>query len=162
MPSFRTKRGRCHLDGGTLRIESSCRGYVRRLREGNRVLFWSYVLAMIVAVGTPLSLIVSGDVRGVGFVLGGVVLLVGVARASNSLRGFTSEAEIPLDDVRRVTATTGTQGLTRPRFVVEYDRDGERKKRYVMMPSLWLDYSEETFERAKTVFREAGVPVEAD
>jgi hypothetical protein len=63
--------------------------------------------------------------------------------------------------VVRVTATEGTTGLTRPRFVVHYDRDGEREKRYVMLPSLWLDHGEEAFERAKTIFRDVGVPVEA-
>lgn len=160
MPSFRTKRGRCYLDGGSLRIESSIRGYARRLREGNRLLFWSYVVAMLVAVGTPLTLLLSGESQDLGLILGGVVLVVVIARASTYLRGFTSDEAIPLDDVARVTATTGTTGLTRPRFVVHYDRDGKRKKRYVMMPSLWLDYGEEAFERASAAFREAGIPVE--
>ncbi|WP_424017144.1 hypothetical protein ACOZ4N_14850 [Halorientalis pallida] len=160
MPSFRTKRGRCHLDGDTLRLESSIRGYARRLREGNRLLFWGYVVAMLVAVGTPLWLILSGESQDLGLILGGVVLVVGGARASNYLRGFTSDEAIPLDDVVRVTATEGRKGLTRPRFVVHYDRDGTRKKRYVMMPSLWLDYGEAAFERANAAFREAGVPVE--
>ncbi|RXK50457.1 hypothetical protein [Halorientalis pallida] len=160
MPSFRTKRGRCHLDGDTLRIESSIRGYARRLREGNRLLFWAYVVAMLVAVGTPFSLILWAEYQDLGLVLGGVALVVVLARVGNYLRGFTGDEEIPLEDVARVTATEGTKGLTRPRFVVEYDRNGDHKKRYVVMPSLWLDYGEETFDRAKTAFREAGLPVE--
>jgi hypothetical protein len=160
MPSFRTKRGRCHLDGETLRLESSFRGYARRLREGNRLLFWAYVVAMLVAVGTPLSLVLSGEYQNLWLILGGVALVVVIARTSNYLRGFTSDEAIPLGDVVRVTATKGSKGFTRPRFVVHYDRDGKRKKRHVMMPSLWLDYGDEAFERASAAFREAGLPVE--
>jgi hypothetical protein len=85
MPSFRTKRGRCYLDGGTLRIESSIRGYARRLHEGNRLLFWASVVAVLVAVGTPLSLLLSGEYQDPWLILGGVALVVVLARVGNSL-----------------------------------------------------------------------------
>lgn len=160
MPSFRTKRGRCHLDGDTLCLESSLRGQFRRLREGSRVLFWTYVLALLSAAGFLVSAGLAGEYWHLGLSVGGALLVIALGYGRNALRGFTRDAEIPLEDVVCVTATAGTKGLTRPRFVVHYERDGERRKRYVTMPSLWLDYGEAEFERAKACFRAQGLTVE--
>jgi len=160
MPSFRTKRGRCHLDGDTLRLESSLRGQWRRYREGGRLpalLMAGAVLAPLVVV---VSALVTGDTRTLLLFVGVVVGVVVLGRLSNHLRGFTAAEEIPVDAISRVETKRGTKGLTRPRFVVVYDADGETKRRYVMMPSLWLSYGEAEFRRAKETFRDAGIVVE--
>lgn len=86
--------------------------------------------------------------------------LWGVGRLSNFVRGFTDDEEIPLDAISHVTAVPGTSGLTRPRFVVVYERGGTTKRRYVMMPSRWLSYGDNEFKRAKNAFRDAGVEVD--
>lgn len=160
MPSFRTKRGRCHVEDGRLRLESSLRGQMRRYREGSRLLYWSFLVVIVVAIGYPVVLVATGEYRTVLFWGGGVALVLGGGYALNRWRGFTSEDEIPLDAVTHVTANEGRKGLTRPRFVVTYVADGETKRRYVMMPSKFLSYGDDEFERATACFREAGLPVE--
>jgi len=160
MPSFRTKRGRCHLDDGRLRLESSLRGQLRRYREGSRVLFVSYLVVIAVAVGYPIVLVATGEYRTVLYWGGGIALILGVGYAINRWRGFTRDDEIPLDAITHVTAKKGTRGLTRPRFVVTYASDEGTKRRYVMMPSTYLSYGEDEFERGEAAFREVGVPVE--
>jgi hypothetical protein len=162
MPSFRTKRGRCYLDDETLRLESSLRGQLRRYREGGRLFFWSYVVAMLTMVGVLVGQFLAGETRTLlltGVAISGTILL---ARVTNRLRGFTATTEIPVDAIEHVTANPGTKGLTRPRFVVVYDADGETKRRYVMMPSRWLSYGEAEFRRAVATFRDAGIEVEGE
>ncbi|MFB6108798.1 MAG: hypothetical protein ABEJ82_08175 [Haloplanus sp.] len=160
MPSFRTKRGRCHLDGDALRLESSLRGQLRRYREGNRLLFWSYLLALCFRIGSVGWSLLAGEYRLLLLVAVAALAVVGVGYASNYVRGFTREDEIPVDAIEYVTAVEGTTGLTRPRFVVVYDRAGRTRRRYVMMGSTWLSDGEAEFERAKETFRAAGVRVE--
>jgi hypothetical protein len=160
MPSFRTKRGRCHVEGDRLALESSIRGQFQRYREGGRLLFWSYVVLTVTAVAYPVYMLAVGEARTVllwGGAVGGLLML---GYAVNYWRGFTRADEIPLEAITHVTAVTGTRGLTRPRFVVTYRRDGETHHRYVMMPSPFLSYGDAEFERAKETFREAGVHVE--
>ncbi|SDZ84636.1 hypothetical protein SAMN04488065_0742 [Haloplanus vescus] len=161
MPSFRTKRGRCVLDDDTLSLQSSLRGQWRRYREGGR---WPALLmagGMIGAVVTVVVQVLSGNWRPLLIGGGAFLILWGVGRVSNVVRGFTDDEEIPLEAISHVTAVPGTSGLTRPRFVV-YERDGATKKRYVMMPSRWLSYGDEEFDRAKDAFRAVGLAVETD
>jgi hypothetical protein len=160
VPSFRTKRGRCHVDDGRLRLDSSLRGQLRRYREGGRRFLWGYVGALLAGFGFLLVELAAGDSRTVLLVCGTAVAVVVVARVVNARRGFTTTDEIPLDAIDHVRPVRGTRGLTRPRFVVGYERDGEQRRRYVMMPSLWLPYGAETFRRAKETFRDAGLAVE--
>lgn len=54
---------------------------------------------------------------------------------------------------------SGTKWISRPRFIVKYRRDGERKNRYIQMPSKF-GYGDEEFERAKEIFRSENVPLE--
>lgn len=160
MPSFRTKRGRCHIEGDQLRLDSSFRGQLRRYREGSRLLFASYLVVLAVAVGYPVVLVATGEGETLLFWGAGIVLVLGGAAALNRWRGFTSDDEIPIEAITHVTAERGTRGLTRPRFVVSYVRDGEPKRRYVTMPSTFLSYGEDEFELAKSLFRDAELPVE--
>ncbi|MFB6195320.1 MAG: hypothetical protein ABEI80_04050 [Haloplanus sp.] len=161
MPSFRTKRGWCRIDD-TLTLESSLRGQLRRYREGSRLLFWSYVGSLLFVVGFVAVELLAGDLRTVLFATIAAVAVVAVSRGSNYIRGFTTDDEIPVAAITHVTAVEGTTGVTRPRFVVTYEDEGETRHRYVMMPSLWLSYGEDEFRRAKEAFRDAGIPVEED
>lgn len=160
MASFRTKRGRCHLDGDRLRLESSLWGQLRRYWEGNRLLFGAYLVALGAVAGFVVTQALAGEYRRVLLWGGGVVAALGVGLAVNRLRGFTREEEIELDRILRVRAVEGRKGLTRPRFVVAYERDGQVRKRYVMMPSKWLSYGPGEFHRARETFEDAGIPVE--
>ncbi|MDY7081403.1 MAG: hypothetical protein SXQ77_03110 [Halobacteria archaeon] len=155
---FRTKRGRCVIDDESLRLESSFVGYLKRLKEGNLLIFGSVLLASIFVVGA----FVLGDLRKFLVGVGIGVSIVVVSYAVNRLRGFTSDDKIDLDAIRRVKAVEGTKGLTRPRFVIEYEKGDKTKKRYVMMPSKWLSYGDDEFEKAKETFQELGVLAESE
>lgn len=159
---FRTKRGKCVVEDGVIRLESSMAGYLRHLWHGNRLLFLFFMAGVVFAPAVLLLQVVAGNVSPAPLLLGAfLVLLVLLAvRVVYSLRGFTRDNEIPVDAVERVVAAGGTKGLTRPRFVVEYEEDGETRKRYVMMPSKWLSFGEEEFGKAKEVFGEMGLEVE--
>lgn len=159
MPSFRTKRGRCHLDDGVLRLDSSLRGQLRRYREGSRLFVWAYVFSLLAGVGFVVGELLAGETHRLLLVGGAVAAVVIVSRVGNRLRGFTDAEEIPVERITHVTAERGTKGLTRPRFVVTYGTDGTTNRRYVMMPSLWLSYGEAEFRRAKEAFRNVGIEV---
>lgn len=160
---FRTKRGKCVVEDDVIRLESSAAGYLRHLWHGNRLLFLGFVAGVIFAPVVLILQVLAGNASPAPMLLGAmVVLLVLLAvRAVYRLRGFTRDKKIPIDKVERVVAVEGTKGLTRPRFVVRYEKEGRIRKRYVLMPSKWLSFGEEELRRAKEVFREAGLPLEA-
>ncbi|MFB6213037.1 MAG: hypothetical protein ABEJ07_00510 [Candidatus Nanohaloarchaea archaeon] len=160
MTSFRTKRGRCIIDGDDLYLSSSMAGLFRRFWEGGRlgrllavsylVFFAWFFYKLLFDLGTPFK---------VGIALGAALLAL--SYVTNSLRGFSRQRVIPLDSVKEVSFTEGRPGLTRPRFIVEFEKEGgEQKKRYIMMPSLWLDYSEEEVGKAKMMFEDKGLRAE--
>lgn len=159
MPSFRTKRGVCRLNDGTLSLESSIAGQLRRYWEGNRLIFISYLVLILVGVGFVGELLLTGQFRTLAYWTGAVVAIVGGAYAVNYARGFTRDEEIPVEDIVGVRAVEGSKGLTRPRFVVRYRQNEDINRRYVMMPSKWL-YGETEFDNAKEAFEEVGVQVE--
>ncbi|MFB6150576.1 MAG: hypothetical protein ABEJ40_02095 [Haloarculaceae archaeon] len=151
--TFRTKRGECRIGDDELVLESSFVGLFRRLYEGNRWIFAGYVLAVV----SPVAVSLTAEPESVLLWVGGALAVVLVATAVNRARGFTSDGRIPLDAVESVSATGGSKGLTRPRFVVTYRKGGEEKRRYVLMPSKYLSYGDEAFERGKRAFRERGL-----
>jgi len=160
--SFRTKRGRCVIEDDTLALESSLRGQLARYREGNRLLYWCYVGILLALVGWVGSRLLFGfdqrDLLTVGVIVG----LLALARGIAWTRGFTSADTIPVSAIDRVNAIDGAKGVTRPRFIVHYERDGDEKKRYVMMASRFLSYGDDEFETAIAVFREHDIPVVED
>lgn len=159
---FRTKRGHCIIRDGNLELESSIVGYLRHLRNGNRLLFWGYVLAPISVASLVIIQLVSGDISPLTLLLAAAVFLAVllILRLINQLRGFNNDKKIPIKNINRVVAVGGTKGLTRPRFIVEYENESGTGKRYIMMPSKWLSYGENEFMKAKRVFQELGVPVQ--
>lgn len=159
MDSFRTKRGRCvfDTDAGELRLTSSWRGQFRRYYEGSKPLFALLVLAVVALLG----FLATADSQRLLLFAGVLVAVLVLSHAGNYLRGFSTADRIPLDAVVAADPVAGN-AMTRPRFVVRYETDGGVKKRYVMLPSRYLSYTDEEFETAKRLFREHGVPVEGD
>lgn len=155
--AFRTKRGRCVIDGaaGTIRIEGSVAGYLRHLWRGNRAAF-AVIVGMLLFV--PVSLLL-GDPRRwlVGLVIAGGAF--GLTYGVQRFRGHTAEEEIPLAAVETVVAHPGGR-LVRPRLVVRYIQDGSMKRRAIGMPSRWLSFGEEAYQTGKLAFANADVPVE--
>ena len=171
MPSihrFETKRGHCRFEDDALVFDESVRGYVRNLYDGYRRsdewwgkwVFLAYVLAIPIGL---FSLAAGGSEIGdpsltfLALLVGAYGLLYAHQRF---VRGFTNADRIPLDAVTAVSLTRGSKGLTRPRFVVAFEDGDERRRRYVLLPSLYLSHAEETLERAVAGFEERGFDVD--
>jgi hypothetical protein len=77
--------------------------------------------------------------------------IIGVSYIINHFRGFSYDYVIPREKIQSFTAVEGSKGFTRPRFIVEFEKNGEVRKRYIMMPSKLLSYGEEEFEKAQRI-----------
>ncbi|PSP55242.1 hypothetical protein BRC82_07000 [Halobacteriales archaeon QS_1_67_19] len=161
MDSFRTKRGRCVLTDDELRIETGLVPQIRRYWEGNKPLLAAYLLVYSILLVAAVNVVRGGNWDALAFGIGVVATLSATGWALGRRRGVRSDDHIPLHDVESVAAVAGDDWLTRPRLVVRYWRGGGVKRRYVMMPSGLLSYADAEFERAETLLRERGVPVEA-
>ncbi|WP_435179041.1 hypothetical protein [Halorussus sp. AFM4] len=158
--SFRTRRGRCVLTDGELRVESGPVGHGRRYWEGNRPLLAAYLaLYAALAVGAG-RVLARGDWDALAFGAVAVAAVLIAGRRFKDRRGITRENRIPLYDVEAVEAYPGERRFSPPRLVVRYRRGGTVKRRYVLMPSRALSYADREFEAATRLLRERGVPVE--
>jgi|GEM_PF-1385009 len=167
---FETKRGECRIEDGRLVLDESVLGYLRNLSAGywgadewwRKAIFLGTALSIPIGVAS-IGLSVAGDsfdpvATATG---GGAVLAVfGVLTVyQRVVRGFTNRSTIPLDAIERVSFTRGTKGATRPRFVVTFVADGERRQRYVLLPSLYMPDTERVIEAAKSTFRAQGFDI---
>lgn len=159
MESFRTKRGRCIFDTetGELRLTPSWKGQFKRYYEGSKLIFALMVLFMLWGSFQ----VITADLRELVIGLLLLIAILAVGYLSNYVRGFTSRESIPLDAITAVTPIEG-RWWTRPRFIVEYEVNGTAKKRYVMLPSPHLSYTDNEFERAKDLFRTHGIPIQTE
>lgn len=165
---FETKRGECRIEDGTLVLDESIRQqfenwYRGYWQEGGRtgtLLFLGLLLGASWVVLYPLVLAVSGRWTMLAIFGVAIILVLGVLRAINRWRSFTSRARIPLDSISEVTLNRGTSGITRPRFVVTYEVDGEERHRYVMLPSTFMAHGEERIETAIVVFERHGFDID--
>ncbi|MFB6143802.1 MAG: hypothetical protein ABEJ98_00685 [Candidatus Nanohaloarchaea archaeon] len=160
MTSFRTKRGRCVIDDGSVYLSSSLSGLLKRYCEGGyfgKLLLFFYALL-------PVYLFYAIWTADIYFVAGmgiGLVILASLY-AVNYFRGFRYGSVFPRESVESFTAVEGSKGFTRPRFVMKFRRGDDLRKRYVMMPSKFLSYGEEEFEEAKRKLEQEGFEVRED
>ena len=157
--SFKTKRGRCILDSeaNELRLTSSWRGQFKRYYEGNKLIFGMMMFFFLAYI--PITLL-TDDFQTLLAILVIVLIIVGGGHLSNYVRGFTSRRRIPLDAITAAKSVEGSW-LTQPRFVVFYETSTTEKKRYVILPSSYLSYTDEEFEMAKDLFHQHGIPLES-
>lgn len=71
-------------------------------------------------------------------------------------RGFRSPDRIELDRIENISYIEGTTPITRPRFIIEYGKNGSTYKRRVNMPSTYTESGEEKLEQAKDAFKQHG------
>lgn len=160
MKNFRTRGGQCQITDEAIRIEDSYVGRIKRHYDENRGLFLLWlIMVSLWLLYSFVTLHWRLFALGVGFGLavGGVYLAFGYAY--NYIRDFTYDDQIRRGAIETVKPVSGTKWISRPRFIVKYRRDGERKNRYIQMPSKF-GYGDEEFERAKEIFRSENVPLE--
>lgn len=160
MESFRTRGGQCKITEDTIQIDNSYVGRIKRHYDENRLLsllwvisipLWALYLFMMddwemLALGLGISLAVAGAYLTFGYLY-------------NYVRDFTYDDQIQRDAIETVKPVEGTKWISRPRFIVKYEQEGERKNRYIQMPSKF-GYGDEEFEKAKELFRSQGIPLE--
>jgi hypothetical protein len=162
---FETKRGECRIEDGTLVLDESIVRYLRNLYDGywkadswwRKAVFVSYLFAPVFGLGGLVDLIISPNKTVVLGVAVLIVVFLAIVVYQRVVRGFTRVTHIPLDSITAVTAESGTKGLTRPRFIVTYQKNGSQRRRYIMMPSRVLPHGDSTFERARAIIRDTGL-----
>ena len=158
--SFRTKRGVARFTGDSVLFEESFIGYFRALYRGywqseyfyRKAIFIGYIFGLLFAIGWTVSAVWAGDV----LLLAGLLIFLVALLVLNYLQGFRSPDRIQFDDIEDISSTRGQKGLTRPRLVITYTRNGEQYKRRVNLPSLYTDYGQEAFDSAVEAFDERG------
>lgn len=155
MESFRTRGGQWRITDEAIHIDGNYIGRIKRHYDENKLL----TLVWFVLLLYVLYSLVFGDweVYSLGLGIAGSYLAFGYVY--NYVRDFTYDNRIQRDAIEIVKPVTGTKGLSRPRFIVKYKRDGKRKNRYIQMPSKF-GYGDEEFEKAKELFRIEGIPLE--
>ena len=159
MTDFRTRRGNCVVSENGLQLHSSVRGRLKRLAEAHPLRILLYVIIPMYPIYTVVQYGIADVWPGlaIGLALAAVYLTFGYGY--NYVRGFTYDDTIPRDSITAVKPVRGTKGISRPRFVVVYEREGAEKRRYIQMPSTFLAYGGEEFEKAKEILRSAGLPI---
>jgi len=66
--------------------------------------------------------------------------------------GFTSEKFIHKSEINSVDFNPGKKWITCPRFIINYQDDGEEKKRYVIMPTHLIPGVDKDIEEMKHKF----------
>ena len=160
--SFRTRRGRCVVDGDEIRIEEGVRGHLRTVWEAynGRASALTHVVASLLVVSVVASAVLlnrTGDPWAVAFnvvfaVYG--VLLVGVVVYVRYVSDEGTE-RIDSDDVVEIRAARGGGMASPPRFVVVHRVHGDVRRR-VVLPTAPGGDDGETYDDACRAFREAG------
>ncbi len=158
--SFPTKRGTVRFTEEYVYFEESFVEYLKSLYRD----YWqrgtwrsssalvAYAFAFPIGVWWVVSAVRDGNFLHIAAV-GGLILIL---RAVNFARGFRSPNRIRLDTIEQVSATAGTNGLTRPRLIVRYNDRGTTRKRRVNLPSLYTSGGETVYEQAQEAFTERG------
>ncbi|WP_433633750.1 hypothetical protein [Halomicrococcus sp. NG-SE-24] len=158
MGDFRTKRGRCSVSDGVLRIDESYTGQLKRNYEGAKsslvvfILFLAFIVSM---VGWSVNIVLN-ERWVIPYLFGVFAIIAIVAYTIDYLRGFRQVETIPLASIIDVQVVKGTM-WTHPRFIVSYKRDGEPYKRRIRLPSRHFAFTEQEFESAKHLFQTNGV-----
>ncbi|MFB6241596.1 MAG: hypothetical protein ABEJ36_02225 [Candidatus Nanosalina sp.] len=162
MTSFRTKRGRCILDSENLYLSSSWTGQLKRYWEGGgfgKFMLVSLAMLPVIILSNFLMVDEYSVLSGLGIGLGLGLGIMAFAYIVNYFRGFSTDRVIHRDGIEEFKAVEGSKGVTRPRFIVKFEKGGETRNRYIMMPSKILSYGEEEFGEAKEKLRDEGFKV---
>lgn len=154
--TFRTKTGACIvLEDRLLLARDGARGALAEALFGDSIvrILAMYLVLAIWCAGTCVSLALAGDwvIAWIPGVIA-VFLFVHVARS----RDLSASNVIPFSAIHEIESKPGTTGATRPRFVVHFDENGRRKRRFIMLPGV-LEDGQAEFLRAKAILASRGL-----
>lgn len=131
---FRTKTGFCHItDDRLILTRDGVTGNFSKVVVGNRItrILAIYGCLSIALLYFAYDSYAHGD-RATTWLLGftALYLVYGIVKS----RKYSATPIIERKDIQRVTYNGGIPGLTRPRFEVEFNDNGEWRKRLIMLP----------------------------
>ena len=132
--TFRTKTGFCHVTADKIILtRDGVIGNISNVTVGNNIsrILIIYGLLSIGLIYFAYDSYVKGDtVMTLFFGLIGLYLIYGIVKSRNN----SATPIIERKDITNVTYNAGTSGLTRPRFEIEFNDNGQIKKRLIMLP----------------------------
>lgn len=151
--TFRTKTGFCHVTADKIILtRDGVIGNISRVTVGTNVtrILIIYGLLSIGLIYFAYDGYVKGDTTTtIFFGLIGVYLIYGIIKSRNN----SATPIIERKEIKSVTYNSGTSGLTRPRFEVEFNDNGQVKKRLIMLPGT-LTGGQSEAEKAVQIMRE--------
>lgn len=167
MKAYRTKRGETVFGEEKVLMEESILGYFENLYQGfwkegdnNDKIYFGSVIALIVFAAVTVFNALYWGVRTTGAILilniAGIWALIWFLQR---LRGFSKEKRIFYDQINEVKAIEGTRWFTCPRFIIKYDSDDKKKSRYLVLPTLFMEGVEESFESIIDEFESRDITV---
>jgi len=158
--SFPTKRGTARFTEDDVYFDESFSGYIQSVYQEywqsgtwwHNGIFVGYILAFPIGSWWIVSAVRGGNFLPLTVVVGLIVVLW----LANYARGFRSPDRIRLDTIKKVSATDGKKGLTRPRLIITYTDGGTTYRRRVNLPSLYTSGGGTAYERAQAAFAERG------
>lgn len=132
--TFRTKTGFCHVTADKIILtRDGVIGNISSVTVGNNIsrILIIYGLLSIVLIYFAYDSYVKGDTAmTLFFGLIGLYLIYGIVKSRHN----SATPIIERKDIKNVTYNSGTSGLTRPRFEIEFNDNGQIKKRLIILP----------------------------
>ena len=151
--TFRTKTGFCHVtEDKIILTRDGVIGKVAKVTVGNNIsrILIIYGLMSIGLIYFAYVSYVKGDTTTTLFFgLIGLYLIYGIIKSRNN----SATPIIERKEIKKVTYNSGTSGLTRPRFEIEFNDNGEIKKRLIMLPGTLAGGQNEA-DKAVQIMRE--------
>jgi hypothetical protein len=151
---FKTKTGYCYVTPDKVILTSEgVRGNLGKSITGNRIslLFVFYFLMSAWILYSAYQDYLKGNTFGaVIYGLIGMYILFGTV----SILNYSTTPVIDRKDIRKVIFVKGI-GLTRSRFVIDFDEGGRKKKRMILLPGIFTNKRE--VEKAVNIMKEEGL-----
>ncbi len=153
----------CFISESELRLEESYTDQLKHYYEGAKASTRGLVLTglMIVYVVWIVNYFIFIKPELLPPFLPIFVIIVVLAYFVDLLRGFRRVNQLTLDSITAVEVIEGSL-WTHPRFIIEYQNDGQSNKRRIRLPSRYFAFTEQEFEHAKELFRSHEIPLTDD
>lgn len=152
--TFKTKTGFCHITADKIILtRDGVIGNISKVTVGNKMtrILTIYGLLSIGLIYFAYDSFVKGDMTTTLFFgLIGLYLIYGIVNSRNN----SATPVIERKDIKSVIYNSGTPGLTRPRFEVEFNENGQIKKRLIMLPGTLAGGQSEA-DKAVQIMRDA-------
>lgn len=159
MDDVRIKKGKIVFGSDRLMLEETFSGHISNIldmwREGGRderIAFSVTAFVFFFSLSSIVNFLILGSPIQIGFfgiLMMSALMLAWIHKLEN---GFTNEKFIQKSEINSVDFNPGMKWVTCPRFIINYQEDGEEKKRYVIMPTHLIPGVDRDIEEMKHKF----------